>query len=661
MTKKHRVRRTFLALVAIAAVACATLGVLAGVGIWRPQGSLLGGWSTAGSNPLSSAAPNPTEGFNSDVGIDKAPPRASNRRMIPDQFDAVTAPKKLLGTPWANLVVMPDGIKTMIGNRVTWIGYFRSLPHYDGSTALEDIAALIKTSPTPDWLAETEPGVFLLKVGLVQAEGTSMTVAAPRIRELRLAANPYVYVSGVGATGTFRGVKVTSWIVANNAPDNDPLHRRPFISYHLGGRLDVIDSEMCYLGTDTNRAYGVTWGQAVGGQALRSVFHNNLFGAYTSRAVNVTFQDSVFRNNARYGLDPHTDSRGLTVIGNEAYGNNTHGIIFSKGVIDSVVANNHSHDNGANGIMMDELSNNNVIQNNIVERNHGGGIVLQGSSNVQVINNVVAGNTLGVRVNGNELGIAVGNHVAGNQLSGNHNGINVYGGARDTTLQNNVVRDTVNSAMILNEPSTSQNDSVVNARKAVVIGRGPSTLTSLSVQQVLRGVVVSDGTAATLTGANISASDVGIDVHNAATITLAGASTTVTDARKGVVVAGTAVLPNIQMSKVGKGVVLGPSAKLSVDDGRIAAKDVGLDVQGLGGSDRVVLHNSNVRATDPVAGASVADLTSNDISATISWLAVAGAVFVALALILHLLHRITMPASRVRHRGMPQPSGASGG
>jgi parallel beta-helix repeat protein len=660
MTKKHRVRRTFLALVAIAAVACATLGVLAGVGIWRPQGSLLGGWSTAGSNPLSSAAPNPTEGFNSDVGIAMAPER--NRiPMIPDQFDAVTAPKKLIGTPWANLVVMPDGIKTMIGNRVTWIGYFRSLPHYDGSIALEDIAALIKNSPTPDWLAETEPGVFLLKVGLVQAQGTSMTVAAPRIRELRLAANPYVYVAGVGATGTFRGVKVTSWIVANNAPDNNPAHRRPFVSYDEAGRLDVIDSEMCYLGTDSSRAYGVSWGEGTGGQALRSVFHNNLFGAYTGRAVNVTFQDSVFRNNARYGLDPHTDSRGLTVIGNEAYGNNTHGIIFSKGVIDSVVANNHSHDNGANGIMMDELSNNNVIQNNIVERNHGGGIVLQGSSNVQVINNVVAGNTLGVRVNGNELGIAVGNHVAGNQLSGNHNGINVYGGARDTTLQNNVVRDSVNSAIILNEPSTSQNDSVLNARKAVVIGRGPSTLTNLSVQQALRGVVVSDGTAATLTGANISASDVGIDVHNAATITLAGASTTVTDARKGVVVAGTAVLPNIQMSKVGKGVVLGPSAKLSVDDGRIAAKDVGLDVQGLGGSDRVVLHNSNVRATDPVAGASVADLTSNDISATISWLAVAGAVFVALALILHLLHRITMPASRVRHRGMPQPSGASGG
>jgi len=660
MTKKHRVRRTLLAIVAIAAVACATLGVLAGVGIWKPQGSLLGSWSTAASSPLSGSVANPTEGFSSDVGVDKAPPRAQNRRMIPDQFDAVTAPKKLLGTPWANMVVMPDGVKTMLGNRVTWIGYFRSLPHYDGSIALEDVAALIKNSPTPDWLAETEPGVFLLKVGLVQAQGTTMTVAAPRIRELRLAANPYVYVAGVSATGTFRGVKVTSWIVANNAPDNDATHHRPFVSYdQTGSRLDVIDSEMCYLGTDASRAYGVSWGQDTGGQALRSVFHNNLFGAYTGRAVNVTFQDSVFRNNARYGLDPHTDSRGLTIIGNEAYGNNTHGIIFSKGVIDSVVANNHSHDNGANGIMMDELSNNNVIQNNIVERNHGGGIVLQGSSNVQVINNVVAGNTLGIRVNGNELGIAVANHVAGNQLSGNHNGINVYGGARDTTLQNNVVRDTVNSAIILSEPSTSQGDSVINARKAVVIGRGPSTVSNLSVQQALRGVVLNDGTAATLNAANISASEVGIDVHNAATITLAGAPTAISDARKGVVVAGTAVLPNVQMSKVGKGVVLGPNAKLTVDDGRITARDVGLDVQGLGGSDRVVLHNSNVRATDPVAGASVADL-SNDISATISWLAVAGAVFVGLALILHLLHRITMPASRVRHRGIPQPSGASG-
>jgi hypothetical protein len=80
---------------------------------------------------------------------------------------------------------------------------------------------------------------------------------------------------------------------------------------------------------------------------------------------------------------------------------------------------------------------------------------------------------------------------------------------------------------------------------------------------------------------------------------------------------------------------------------------VGLDVQGLGGADRIALHNSEVRAPDPVAGASLNDEAGNDISMTLSWLALAGAIFVGLALALHLLHRIFSPLSSVRHRTAP--------
>jgi len=90
-----------------------------------------------------------------------------------------------------------------------------------------------------------------------------------------------------------------------------------------------------------------------------------------------------------------------------------------------------------------------------------------------------------------------------------------------------------------------------------------------------------------------------------------------------------------------------------VDGGRIEAEKVGLDVQGLGGADRIALHNSEVRAPDPVAGASLNDEAGNDISMTLSWLALAGAIFVGLALALHLIHRIFSPLSSVRHRTAP--------
>jgi parallel beta-helix repeat protein len=660
MRRQHRLRRAFLAVVALAAVACASLGVLAGLGVWKPQEGLVGGLSGLRALTGHPAAPppddtaDPTAG--APVGHDAHAlvPHRQRITLLPTQFAAVNAPKKLRGTPWANIAVWPDGIKLMVGDRIISTGYFRSIPHWDGTITLENVAALVAKSTAPEWLHETEPGVFLLQVGLVQAPSTTLTIASPRVRELRMEANPYVYVAGFSSTAIFRGVKVMSWQARNNAPDADATHRRPFISYKgPGSRLDTIDSDFSYLGSDGSTAYGVSWGKGTTGQALRSVFHNNLFGAYTGGAINVSFQDNVFRDNAIYGLDPHTNSTGLTVTGNEAYGNGTHGIIFSKSVINSVVANNHSHDNGANGIMMDEKSDSNVIQNNVTERNGGGGIVLQGSSNVQVIDNVVANNLLGVRVNANELGVAVNNHISGNQITGNHNGIDVYNGTRDTALERNVVRDSQDTGLLLSDPASSLNDTVINARKGVVVGHGTSTLRELSVQQAVQGVVLAAGTSATISSAQIQASSVGIIMRDVATLNVSGPLSTITGARKGVVVRGTANLTNLAMQNITKGVVLDPTARVSMDGGRIEAEKVGLDVQGLGGADRIALHNSEVRAPDPVAGASLNDEAGNDISMTLSWLALAGAIFVGLALVLHLLHRIFSPLSSVRHRTAP--------
>jgi parallel beta-helix repeat protein len=652
VSRRHRVRRAFLALVALAALCCGSLGVLAGLGAWRPRvdqvTGLIAGLARGDGQAAAPVPPNP--------GLDAHDLAGQRQRqpMVPNQFDPVAAPKKMIGTQLATIVVLPDSIRLLSGDRLLSTGTFSSIPHYDGTISLDDVAALVARSPQPDWLRETQPGVYLLRAALVQAPGTALTVAAPRVREVRMVTDPYVFISGLSATGTFQGVKVTSWDVKTNIPDADSNHRRPFVAYsRLGAKLTVIDSEFCYLGSDSSQAYGVSWGVDTSGLALRSVFHHNLFGAYTGRAQEVTFQNSVFRDNAVYGLAPHTNSRKLTITGNEAYQNRVHGIIFSKGVVDSIVANNHSHDNGANGIMMDERSDNDVVQDNVVEHNRGSGIVVQGSSNVRVTNNVVAGNALGIRVNANELGVAVHNQVTGNQLSDNQNGVNVYNGARGTALDHNVLRDSADAAMLLSEPTASQTDTVINAKKAAVLGKGESTLRELSVQGVDRGVVLLAGTSATIAASQISARDTAIDMQEVATLTLTGPVTTLTGARKAVVVNGTASLDNVNVREVDKGVLLTPDARLALDAGSVVARDVGVEVQGPDGADRLTLRDSDVRAAQPVTGASVTDQASNDLSATMSWLAIAGTIFLALALALHLIHRVWSQTSDVRHTGQP--------
>ena len=64
---------------------------------------------------------------------------------------------------------------------------------------------------------------------------------------------------------------------------------------------------MEYLGSDETSSYGVSW--RVGGSSGLvddSLFQHNFFGAYTFQAAHVIFENSTFRYNTFYGIDPHT-------------------------------------------------------------------------------------------------------------------------------------------------------------------------------------------------------------------------------------------------------------------------------------------------------------------------------------------------------------------
>ena len=651
MRSRPRARTLVLAFVALLAVGCMASGVLLGSGAVHPHLVEPGWWPAWAPSAHAGGA---ADGDSAVVGpVDRAragnvahaPPRR-RIRMVPTPFAAASisprtglGSRSLRGTPWANIVVFPDRVQAQTGTRVLWTGYFRELPGFTGSITLDAVAGLVARGPVPTWLTETGRGVFLLRAGLVQTPGTVLTVAAPRVTELRLLSAPYVYVSGVAATGRFSAVKVTSWSTAANGPDTDPTRARPFIAYTGGSRLDIADCDLGFLGTDTSFGYGVSWGARTSGEARHSVFHNNLFGAYTSRAVGVAFRDNVFRDNARYGLDPHTGSRNLTITGNEAYANNTHGIIFSQGVVDSVIAGNRSHDNGANGIMMDQLSNDNVIRDNVTEHNAGAGIVLQGSSADQVSGNTVGHNPIGIRVNATPRGASVANQVSDNQVTGNGVGIKVYNHTDRTMLVHNSIRDTADTALALVDPTTSRADSVSNAAKGVVISNGTSTLHALSTRDVASGVVVGSGATAIIDAGDISAARVGIRMRERATLALTEAPTLIADARKAVVVNGTADLNNLTLRDVVKGVVLAPSAFVSIDRSRLVATQVGLEVLGLRGAERVSIHDTTIEAANPVAGASFTDIFGNHMVSVLSWLEVSGAVFVVLALVLYLVGR----------------------
>lgn len=395
------------------------------------------------------------------------------------------------------LQIDTDGIKLTRGGQLVRRIAFAS---GGGAVSFEAIADAVSD---PEWIDEVEPGVFELSAAFVQDVGTTLSVAAPGVTALRLLDREGVFLGGQGANARFEGVLVTSWDSERGAPDENPEDGRPFVLYQDRSRLDIVDSEMSYLGSDRGSAYGVTWrlGSSTG-EVLRSTFAHNFFGVYTYEAADLVFRGNVFRDNLLYGFDPHDATSGLVVEDNEAHGNGSHGFIVSRFVVDSLFRGNHSHDNAGNGIVMDYRSDRNRIESNLVVNNDKDGIVLLGSGDNVVVDNVVRGNRVGVRVNNLD---SVGNTISTNRIEGNRIGLQAYGGASDLDIIDNTIVDSADTAMILDAPRTVvRYDEVRGAVRGVDI-RTTTEMSGVKISDVDQGVMVASTGIAQLERVEINA------------------------------------------------------------------------------------------------------------------------------------------------------------
>jgi parallel beta-helix repeat protein len=312
----------------------------------------------------------------------------------------------------------------------------------------------------------------------------------------------------VEARATLNRVRVTSWNERTREPDRRLSDGRPFISYGNESRLDIIGARISSLGFDATTAYGLAWRSGSTGSVVGSEIDYNFFGLYTFEAVNLEVRNNVFRDSVFYGIDPHDFSSGLLIEGNEAYRNGTHGIIFSKGVSDSIVRNNYSHHNGANGIVMDYESSGNLVTNNRVEHNDGDGIVVLGSNRTVVRSNLVRANRVGIRVNQ----VSSGTSIVANRIEANARGVELYGGARETDLSGNRVADSSEAGMVLEAPSTrSVGDSVVRSPVGIEV-RSLVDISAARITRVGQGIEVTDRGIANLRGLRIQAAHVGLQL-----------------------------------------------------------------------------------------------------------------------------------------------------
>jgi parallel beta-helix repeat protein len=371
------------------------------------------------------------------------------------------------------------------------------------------------------WIGQPAPGVFELHAALIQEPGTDLLVAAPAVRELRLLTAPGVHLWGTAAKARFEGVKVTSWDAAKGAPPTDPTVARPFLLYENGSRLEVVRSELAYLGYESAgmSSPGVSWRrQGTTGEAVGSTFHHSFLGAYAAEAQGIAFRDNIFRDNQRQGLHVRGPASGIVVEGNAIFGNGADGVLLSAGVTDSTLAGNRVYGNAGNGITLRGVDRNRVT-GNLVEGSGGDGIVLTGSSGNLVGVNIARAQRIGVRVDG----ASADNSIEGNRLQATGTGLRLSGGSTGARLSGNEV-DGAPVGIVLDAPGTTMKSTTVRAVSLAVDVRAAVSVSDLVTVAAERGVLVRRGARADLEHLTVEASRVGLSVEQ-------GSDTSLTQSR----------------------------------------------------------------------------------------------------------------------------------
>jgi parallel beta-helix repeat protein len=269
-----------------------------------------------------------------------------------------------------------------------------------------------------------EPKSWILNAHLLISNGGKLNIFGGSIgnvdslKLLSTGIDEYVTINASWGQVEINQTFITSWDPQTNGPDmvfkniesNERLEggrayiRVRSLSEYQESRLDVLNSEISFLGYFDFEAWGITWKVtghdfdrvAVYGDMRNSFIHHNFRGHYSWGAKGSVIDNNEVSFSDDYGLDPHDDSDFFIITNNYIHDNVGHGVICSKRC-DNIVISNNIIENNRNGIMLHEEITNSVVSHNTVFGSRNTGIVIYDSSNNHIYNNVVYDNFIGIR------------------------------------------------------------------------------------------------------------------------------------------------------------------------------------------------------------------------------------------------------------------------
>ncbi|PKH07927.1 NosD domain-containing protein [Moritella sp. Urea-trap-13] len=346
---------------------------------------------------------------------------------------------------------------------------------------LSDIDSIVVnkySSVTQDQLLEqTSPGDWLLKAEMRIEDGSTLVIHGTSIggdaNSLLLlsenGAQPYhVKIQAKHGMIDINSTSISSWDPTSLGPDTDQTNGRAFIhvnSIEEGitikeSRMDIINSEVSYLGFANAESYGLVWKIRGGntdptiydrldvyGDIKDSYIHHNYMGMYSYGAFAMIIDNNEIAFNTSYGIDPHDDSDELTISNNDVHDNGNHGIICSRRCNDLIITGNKSYRN-KHGIMLHRDTNDSLIADNIIYDNADNGIAIYESHGNTIRNNTITGNKHGIKLSmGSHDNIMELNTIESNsdnalyQYSGNDTPETTNGRPSNNIFTNNIIKN----------------------------------------------------------------------------------------------------------------------------------------------------------------------------------------------------------------------------
>eukprot|EP00752_Nemacystus_decipiens_P013622 g12080.t1 len=283
---------------------------------------------------------------------------------------------------------------------------------------------------TGKWLLTSE--LYVTGGATFYCRGTDVGGDCDELRIESMGSDAYHEIRGHGGNLYFENTVVTSWDTSAKEPQETYEDGRSFLNCvserdiedhdcidtsEMGEcRMDIINSEMGYMGYYASESYGLTWKVRgfctdssnpevfdlvnVYGDIIGSDIHHMYYGMYSYGHQGGVWTDNKMHDNIIYGFDPHDDSDYLTIARNTVYNNNNHGIIASKRCDHLKIYENEVFDGGVDGsgIFLHRSSNDCEIYDNEIYDMQNAGISVHESYRGDIYNNKITDTKWGIRV-----------------------------------------------------------------------------------------------------------------------------------------------------------------------------------------------------------------------------------------------------------------------